>query len=680
MWIGIDIGGTFTDVVVLDPKSGRQLLLKTPSTPRRLAEGVGIGLRTLAEEAGVSLTEVERVVHGSTVATNALLEGRWARTALLTTEGFRDVVEIGRQARLALYDLRARRAAPIVPRDLRFEIPERLDALGQVVTPLDEAAVDRIGDALEACGVESIAISLLFSFANPEHERRVRDRLTRRTGCPITLSSETLPAFREVERTSTTVVNACLRPVIGDYIERLEAEGRGLGLHRPWQIMQSNGGTTSSEGAQAQPVRIILSGPAAGVAAARTLGERAGVRDLVTLDMGGTSCDVSLIEHGRIAMRADGEVGGHPVAVPMVDIHTIGAGGGSIAWIDAGGALRVGPQSAGSEPGPACYGLGGRRPTVTDAQLVLGRLDPERPLGGRPVLDRDAAVRAIDDAVAGPLGLDLEAAAQGIVRVADAGMERAVRVVSVEKGRDPRHYGLLAFGGGGPLHAVPLAARLGMRRVLVPAAAGVLSALGLLVSDVVHDDVQSLLVRLDRLDPAALDRVCGALEARARATLARDGVPAGAMRFDFFADCRYHGQSHELTLGMARPLEASGLSALAASFHVEHERACGHAAHGEPVELVNLRIRAVHTVPPFRLAPVDGGEATAARRGERAVHFHGRGAVTTPIYDRAALPAGARLVGPAVLEGRESTVLLPPGCDASIDPLGTLLIAIGEAT
>lgn len=680
MLIGIDIGGTFTDLVVVDPRTGRHLLLKTPSTPRRLADGVGAALRILRSRAGFRFDEVERVVHGSTVATNALLEGRWAHTALLTTRGFRDVLEIGRQTRAALYDLRARRVAPIVPRDLRFEIPERLDAQGRVVVPLEETAVDRIASILVERGIESVAISFLFSYANPEHERRVGERLAAQIDLPITLSSEVLPAFREVERTSTTVVNACLRPVIGDYLERLEAKGRALGLAREWQIMQSNAGTTSSRGAQAQPVRIILSGPAAGVAAARVVAEQAGIHDLVTLDMGGTSCDVSLIEEGRIAMRAHGEVGGHPVAVPMVDIHTIGAGGGSIAWIDAGGALRVGPQSAGSEPGPACYGLGGVRPTVTDAQLVLGRLAPDRPLGGRAALDRGAAIRAIRETVAEPLGLDLETAAQGIVRVADASMERAIRVVSVERGRDPRDYALLAFGGGGPLHAAALAARLGMRRVLVPAAAGVLSALGLLLSDLVHDEVQSLLVRLDDLDPVTFDRACDALAVRGREKLARDGVDPERMRLSFSADVRYQGQSHELTLDLHRANKSLDLVALAAAFHAQHERICGHAAPDEPVELVNLRLRAVGVVPPIPLPSVAGGDAAAARRRTRPVHFHSRGAVSTGIYKRETLPAGAQLTGPAVLEGRESTVLLPPGSRASVDPLGTLVIEVKEAS
>jgi N-methylhydantoinase A len=677
MWIGIDIGGTFTDLVWVDPDADRFILVKTPSTPRRLAGGVGNGLKRLMDEAGVSLRGVDRIVHGSTVATNALLEGRWARTALLTTLGFRDVLEIGRQNRTDLYDLHVRRVPPIVSRDLRFEVPERLNARGAVVTPLDESEIDRIASALAEQGVQSVAISFLFSYANPGHERRARDRLAARFDGPITVSSDILPAFREVERTSTTVVNASLRPVIGDYLERLEAVGRDLGFDKEWQVMQSNAGSTSSRGAQAQPVRIILSGPAAGVRGARFIGEQAGALNLVTLDMGGTSCDVSLIEEGRIAMRAQGEVGGHPVAVPMVDIHTIGAGGGSIAWIDGGGALRVGPRSAGSEPGPACYALGGEQATVTDAQLVLGRLDPGRPLGGRPALDREAAVRAITAAIAEPLHLDLEAAAQGILRVADASMERAIRVVSVERGRDPRDYALLAFGGGGPLHAASLAARLGMHRVLVPAAAGVLSALGLLLSDLLHDEVQSLLVRLDELDSVALAGACDALAARGRQRLVRDGVAEDAMRFDFSVDLRYQGQSHEITLALPRSAGSPDLATLQAAFHAEHERVCGHASPGEPVELVNLRVRAVGAVTPVQLNPIASGDAAVAYRGRRPVSFYGPGAVATAVYTREQLPAGARLVGPAILEGRESTVLLPPGNRATVDTLGTLVIEIG---
>ncbi len=675
MLIGIDIGGTFTDIVVLEPRTGRLAFLKTPSTPLHLEEGVVRGLEALREDMGLRIQDAKRVIHGSTVATNALLEGKWARTALITTEGFRDVLEIGRQNRPHIYDLTAQRPRPIVPRKLRFEVPERLDYQGRVIRPLDEASVVELGELLEGGPVQAVAVCLLFSYANDTHEGRVRELLKRRLNLPITVSSDILPEFREYERTSTTVVNASLRPVIGDYLERLEKEGRRLGLEMDWQIMQSNAGITSSRGAEEQPVRIVLSGPAAGVEGARLVGEQAGFPDLITLDMGGTSTDVSLIKQGRVSVTTDGEIAGHPIKVPMVDIHTIGAGGGSIAWVDRGGALRVGPESAGADPGPACYNRGGREPTVTDAHLLLGRLSPANATGGWFDLERSRAEQAIREKVADPLGMDIETAAEGMLRVADANMERALRLISVERGHDAREFALLAFGGTGPLHAVKLASMLGIRKVLVPATAGVLSALGLVGTELAHDEVQSIVRSIDALDPEKVNAIYEQLKATGRNKLLSDGVGEEEIAYRPSADLRYRGESHEIFVEFADcTISGRMLGELAAAFHDKHQLIYGHAAPEEPVELVNLRLRAIGAVGKVELSPIQGGSFEQARQAARNVHFPGHGWLQTEVFARDLLPAGASLTGPAIVEGRESTVLLPPGSSAAVDRIGTLII------
>jgi len=678
MLIGIDIGGTFTDIVLLDSKGGTIELLKLPSTPGRLEEGVTRGLQELQQE--VNLAEVERIVHGSTVATNALLEGKWARTALITTKGFRDVIEIGRQNRPNIYDLFVERPRPIVPRELRFEVTERLDYQGRTIKSLDEGAIEGIAEELLRREVKSVALSLLFSYANPEHERKIAEILGKRLKIPITLSSEVLPEFREFERTSTTVVNAALRPVIGDYLEQLEKEAVRLGFKRGWQIMQSNAGITSSHGAESQPVKIVLSGPAAGVEGARFVGEQTGFHNLITLDMGGTSCDVSLIRDGKATTTTEGEVGGYPIKVPMVDIHTIGAGGGSIAWIDKGRALRVGPQSAGAEPGPVCYGRGGQEPTVTDAHLVLGRLNPASPLGGLRGLDLEGAKRAIHERIAEPLGMNLEEAAQGILAVADANMERAIRVISVERGYDPRDFVLLAFGGAGPLHGAGLAAILGIPKILIPQTAGVLSAFGLLRTDLAHDYVQSLVREVSKIDLAKINKTYDLLKRKGREELLQEGVTEERIRYQPSLDMRYLGQSYELNLALPdHRLTQEELERLPEEFHKRHQQVYGHAAPGEPVELVNLRLRAVGLMGKIELRGDRGGSLEEARRAARPVHFPKAGWVKTQVFVRESLPAGVSLEGPAIIEGRESTIVIPPQMGASTDRFGNLIIEVKEA-
>ncbi len=670
--IGIDIGGTFIDLVVLD--HGRLRVVKVPSTPEAPEAGVLSCLADLIARGMIVPSDVERIAHGSTVATNALLEGHLAKTALITTRGFRDVLEIGRQNRPSLYDLFFERPLPIVPRDLRFEVRERIDARGEVVLPLEEEDVHELLPRLTAGGIEAIAVSFLFSFLNPIHERRVREILAAALDVPVTLSSDILPECREYERTSTTVVSAALRPVIGNYLSALEDAARGLGLKATWQVMQSSGSVARAAHAQVEPARIVLSGPAAGVEGARAVGRLCGSGDLITLDMGGTSCDVSLIRAGEAARTTGGVIGGHPIAFPMVDIHTIGAGGGSIAWLDPGGALRVGPQSAGASPGPACYGRGGKAPTVTDAHLVLGHLLTDHPLGGLDRLDLDAAREAVRT-VSGALRLSIEQAALGILEVADSAMERAIRVISIERGHDPRAFSLLAFGGAGPLHAVSLARRLSIPRVIIPAAAGVLSALGLLAAEIGHDLSQGLVSPLRRVPPGVWDGLLETLRARGERELLADGIAPQAMRFQALADLRYLGQSHEITIPLAdSPSDARFIASVEQAFHEEHRLRYGHAAPAEAVELVSLRLRATAAVPPVQVAPERAGsyrEETKTR-----AWFDRKGPVEASAVWRDSLEPGARLVGPAIVQGDDATTLLPPGIVGRVDPFGSLILEV----
>ena len=677
--VGIDIGGTFIDIVVI--ADGGLRLFKVPSTPQSPAEGVIAGLAGLIEEGVVIPAQVRRIAHGSTIATNALLEGKWARTALVTTRGFRDVLEIGRQNRPNLYDLFFERTAPIVPRDLRIELAERVDAKGEALRPLNQQEVERLIPWLKENGVEAVAVAFLFSYLNQTHERAVRDRLEADLGLPICLSSEVLPEFREYERTSTTVVSAALQPVIGGYLTALEQGASRLGLRANWQIMQSSGAITRAKYAQADPARILLSGPAAGVEGARAVGRLAGFDRLITLDMGGTSCDVALIRNGEIGRTTTGRIGGHPIGHRMIEVHTIGAGGGSIAWLDAGGALRVGPQSAGASPGPACYGRGGTDPTVTDAHLVLGHLLPDRPLGGLERLDESAAKEAVAK-VAAPLDLTVEAAALGILRIADAAMERAIRVISIERGHDPRDFALLAFGGAGPLHAVTIARRLAIPRVIVPAVAGVLSAFGLLAAKFGHDFGRGLVRPLREVDPGLIEEVLTDLCRRGEEELLADGVEREAMRFLASADLRYLGQAHEITvplpggdLGSPQPplIDPAFIDRLEAAFHEEHRRRYGHATPDEPIELVAIRVRAAGPGERVALAPRAKSALEAALR---PAWFSAEGPIETTIVPRDGLVQGDELLGPAVVLGADATILLPPETVGRVDRHGNLILEI----
>lgn len=672
--IGIDIGGTFVDVVIVDAAGMR--MAKEPSTPGDPAAGVLRALDRLTAAGWVVPSGVAGIAHGCTVATNALLEGKWARTALVTTRGFRDVLEIGRQNRPSLYDLCKIRPPAIVPRDLRFEITERVDARGTIVEPLDLLELSSVAERIRDFGVEAVAVVFLFSYLNPSHEQTARRTLQESLAKSVTASSEVLPEMREYERTSTTVLAAALRPVIGAYLAALEAGALARGLPRRWRIMQSSGSVTTTEGAEENPASLLLSGPAGGVQGARALGVRLGEPNLITMDMGGTSCDVALITDGQMERTQSGEVGGYPVALPMVAVHTIGAGGGSVAWVDRGGALRVGPESMGAQPGPACYGRGGRA-TVTDAHLVLGHLADDLALGGLPALDVGAAREAIAEHVAGPLGVTIEHAALGILEVADAAMERAIRVVTVERGRDPRAYSLLAFGGAGPLHGVSIARRLGIARVVVPRAAGVLSAFGLVVAAAGHDYSRSLVVRLSALDREAAARILAELRCRGAATLRAEGVNENAMRFDAAADVRYVGQSHELTIPIEVDAGGVDVAGLRESFEQAHRARYGHGSPDEDAELVTLRL---HAEGPALASEITcraaGGDGERRLDRMHRLWLDGSGPVEGRLCSRDSLPRDSAFRGPLVVAGDEATLLVPNGAEGRCDLEGNIVIEV----
>lgn len=658
--VGVDVGGTFTDLVHL--AGDRLTVAKVPSTPADQARGIGDAL-TRAE---VAVGDLARFVHGTTVATNTVLERDGARTVLVTTAGFGDLLAIARQDRPHLYRLDARRPAPLVPREQVVEVGERVDADGSVHTPLTDGEVARVAAAVAALEPEAVAISLLFGFLDGAHEDRLADALAP-LGVPVTRASRLLPVLREVERTSTVVLNAYLAPRMHRYLGSLSDRLAGDGLPVPVEVMRSGGGTATAAVAAREPVRAVLSGPAAGAWGAAALGTACGEPSLIAFDVGGTSTDVTLVADGRPRTTADGAIGGLPFAVTSTDIHTIGAGGGSLAWRDDGGALRVGPRSAGADPGPACYGAGGTQATVTDANVVLGRLDPDVRLGGSLPLRADLAEAAVA-ALATELGLDVRDCATGIVAVTDAAMAQALRVVSVERGHDPREFALLPFGGAGPLHQAALAAELGCRRVLVPPNPGVLSALGLLAAPVTVDRARAHLGDLAQTTSASLETDWDELEADARRAVTDQGMEVAAVFAS--ADLRYRGQAFELEVtGTPDP------AALTERFHAAHRERYGYDQPDAPVEVIALRVRAEGPAPVLPLPPLTGGgDVAAARLGTREVVAADGEVVRAELIDRAALGVGARLRGPAVVIGLDATVWIAPWQVGEVDPRGVLVL------
>jgi N-methylhydantoinase A len=690
--IGVDIGGTFTDVVLADEASGAAAVVKVPTTPRDFAHGVMEGLRVALSDHGVGAADVGWLAHATTVVTNALLEGKGARMALITTRGCRDVLELRRSARASLYDLFQDAPAILVPRHFRLEVGERVDAQGQVVAPLEGGDVDAAIDFIARHQVDAIAVCLLFSFLNDAHERALGERLRAAfPGTPVFLSSEVLPEIREFERTSTTAVCAYVGPILKSYLLRLDGAVTAMGLPAPW-VMGSSGGVFSVAEGLRMPAMAVESGPAAGVIATALVGRQRGLANLISFDMGGTTAKASLIERGEITTTSEYEVGGggnvrrwlhgtgHPIRVPVIDLAEVSAGGGSIAWIDPGGVLRVGPESAGAEPGPVCYGHGGGRPTVTDADLVLGYLNPVALLGGALPVDLGRARAALEREIAKPLGLGVLEAAAGIVDVVNAGMAGALRIVSVERGYDPREFTLVAFGGAGPVHAARLAEELEIPRVLVPPIPGGFSALGLVATDVRRDYVRTFYAPLAAAAPGDVAAAYAAMEGEAREMLRRAGVPEARWELSRAADCRYPRQAYELTVpAAAGSVDTMTLQRLARDFHGRHRATYGHASPEEPVQCVNLRLSAIGRLTPLdvsRAAPRAGGQASSS---SREAYFRETGGVRCAVIARDALEPGETRPGPLIVEAADTTVVVPPGWRLSVEAGGLIALETPHA-
>jgi N-methylhydantoinase A len=677
--IGFDVGGTFTDFTMLDEGSGSVHYFKVPSTPHDPSEAIGTGLSALIADHGIDPALVRHLGHGTTVATNMVIERKGALTGLITTRGFRDTLEIGRQTRPHLYDYSISRPTPLVPRELRFEIAERILSDGTVEVPLDEEQVAEAARALGAAGVGAVVICFLHSYRRPEHERRAGEIV--RAILPdayVSLSSNVLPEFREFERMSTTVLNAYMGPRMGTYLERLLGRVGDLGITGELNTVHSNGGLMSVPTVREIPVRTCVSGPAAGVIGAAEIGRFANFPNLVTFDVGGTSTDVSVIVDGKPLFASDRLVADYPVKTPMIDIHVIGAGGGSIAAIDDAGALKVGPRSAGAAPGPVAYARGGTEPTITDANIVLGRLDPVALLEGRLPVDAAAARQAIEERIARPLGLSVEEAAHGILRIANANMSRAIRSVSTERGHDIRDFALFAYGGAGPLHACDLAQDCGIRTVLVPQEPGTLCARGILLSDINMDFVRS---ELSLAGDQSWRRVCavlGEMRDEATAWLVREGVAEEDQLLRIMVDARYDGQNFEVSVPLD-DVRADGLEDMVQRFRRQHVQEYGYDVSDRPVEIVNCRVQAVGRVarvPVSAPVPVPGLEPV---KGRRPVYFGKEtGWVETSIYRRGQLPIGRTFAGPAIIEEMSSTLIVQPGQTVTVDPVGNLIVSIFE--
>ena len=676
IWIGIDTGGTFTDLVLCELATGRYVYHKLPTTTGDPAQAVLDGISELLDPALIARGQVEFLVLGTTLATNAVLEGKTARTGMITTAGFRDVLELARQRRPHYFNLDVLKPLPPAARDCRIEVTERIAHDGSVVTPLAEDDVRNAVLTLHGERVEAIAICMLHSYANPAHERRAREIAEQMwPGVYLCASSEVLPEFREFERFATTAVNASLMPVMDRYLERFERGVADLGIRVAPRVMQSNGGAVTPGAVRRVPVNTFFSGPAGGVVGCVGLGAELGIENLITFDMGGTSTDVCLIRDGEPAKKDLREIAGFPVRTRAIDIHTIGAGGGSIAWVDAGGLLKVGPQSAGAYPGPAAYGRGGKGPTVTDANVVLGRLNPRALLGGRMAMYPERAHLVIADELAPRLDVDVVRAAAGVIEIINVNMMGAVRVISVERGEDPRDFTLVAFGGAGPLHAADIARNMGIRKVLVPPRPGLLSALGLLHADVRGDFSLTRLVTAMPQTLGTINSGFDELQRRGSEWLRGEAEPNARAKYSWLIDMRYLGQNYELSLAVqGGKLDAKSLARLIGRYHRRHHKSYGYEMRGQPVEVVNLRlvVTVERKAPPLEKHIAVRGTVKNAVSGRRKVWFPETGFVTTPIYDRERLPAGCHITGPAIVEQMDTTTVVPPRAKLRSDKLGYL--------
>ncbi|MFC7397851.1 hydantoinase/oxoprolinase family protein [Chelatococcus sp. GCM10030263] len=678
--IGVDVGGTFTDFVLFDSEAGSFSYFKVPSTPDDPSVAIAEGVVEMLSLFSVPPKDVSYFGHGTTVATNMIIERRGVDTGLVTTKGFRDVLAVGRQTRPDLYDYGHRRPDPLVERYRRKEVPERMTAGGEVLLPLDEAAVAERVSELKASGVAAVAVCFLHAYRNPAHEERVREIIARiAPDLYVSISSDVLPEFREFERTSTTVLNAYVGPKTRRYLHRLRERIGQSGITVEPMTFHSNGGLLPVRTVEHLPVLTCLSGPAAGVVGSAAVGKTIGCSEIITFDVGGTSTDVSLITEGRPRFTSNRLVAGYPVKMPMVDIHVIGAGGGSIAAVDEGGALKVGPVSAGASPGPVAYGKGGTKPTLTDANIVLGRLNPVALLDGRMPVDREAAARAIETQIAKPLGLSLEEAAYGILRIATANMSRAIRAVTIEHGHDLGDFTLFAFGGAGPLHAADVAVECGIRKVVVPQEPGTLCARGILLSDISRDFVRTLLAVVSQDTWPEVVRRLQEMVTAGDEWLEAERIATELRSFQLAIDARYVGQSHDIRVYVERE-KLGDLAGFMTAFHHIHRAEFGYDLPERKIEVVNCRVQAVGFIQKGRAkgaAGAAGATLDAALTGSRHVYVGEReGWVTTPVYRRSALPARAEIPGPAIIEEMSGTTVVLPGQTARLDEADNVQIAI----
>ena len=686
--LGVDVGGTFTDIIYVDDESGKILVHKIPTTPGDPSQGTVQGVREITEQAAVAPSELDQVFHGTTIATNIVIEHNGAKVGMITTEGYRDILHIARHKKplnFSNYQDLPWQAFPIVRRRYRLTVPERILKDGSVLVPLDEERAREQVRKLKEQGVEAVAVCFLFSFLNPAHEQRVAEIV--REEFPeafLSVSSEVLPQYREYERFSTVCLNAFIGPKVATYVSRLEGELRSMGVKTGVHLMTSASGVATAEGAVQRPVNLLMSGPVAGVVGGIWAGKQAGYDNVITLDVGGTSADIGLAQDGRLRMKhlLDTRVGPYQAMIPMVDVDTIGAGGGSIAYVDGGGIFRVGPRSAGAAPGPAAYGRGGTEATATDAMVNLGWLSPEAFLGGGMTLDAGAARTAYEEGPAKALGMSVEEASMGAVQILTHSMVQSIEENSVRKGFDPRDFALVAEGGAGPLFAAQIALEVGTPWVLVPPYPGVTAAMGLLATDMVYEYAATVYQRLSTLDAVALQRVFEELEERARVQLEDDGVAPDRLVIQRIVDCRYLGQGYELRVDApSGPIDHDWVEQVRSDFHDNHQREYSRRFEDSDIELPNIRVRGVGLMPPLRTMEVEHGEESpaAALRHEGKAWFRSNGElreVPTRYYDRAALNAGNRLDGPAIVNQYDTTTVIPPGVSAHVDRFGNIIIEI----
>lgn len=679
--IGVDVGGTFTDICVFDENTGGIEIQKVPSSTHDPAEAIIEGVEIITREKSLPKDEINYFVHGTTIGTNTAIERKGAKTALLTTYGFRDLLEIGRQTRPSLYNLYVDKPKQLIPRKWRREITERILSDGSIYRELDIDSAEEVIDSLIKEGVEAVSVCFLHSYLNPVHEKKIKELIIKKfPNVYISISSEVLPEYREYERLSTTTLNSYIGPVVSNYVDKLEKGLKGTGIKVKPYIYQSNGGLMSVTTTKSNPVRTALSGPSAGVAGAIYVSKLAGFRNVITLDMGGTSTDVCLIQDLQENIATGKKVAGFPLHLPMTDIHAVGAGGGSIAWIDSGGILKVGPESAGAVPGPVCYGRGGEEPTVTDANVMLKRLNPNRILGGKMQIDLDGAENAIKNKLAKHLNMDAVDVAKGIIKVVNSNMVRAIRVVSVERGYDPREFTLMAYGGAGPIHAVDIARELGIKTVLVPRTPGILSALGLLVSDLKMDFVKTRILMADAEDFSKVKSELDNLDQKVLEWFEEEGIESEKRRVERGLDMRYKGQNYELTIELDNDLETiEDLKTVINKFHTVHNRMYEYANRDEQVEIVNFRATAFGEIEKAELKGYSEEQNYTAEKivDKRNVFFQEVDQfVPTNIYNRDLINSGDRIEGPAIIEQVDSTIVIPPKTIAKVDQYKNIILEL----